>query len=59
MLLQGAEEREVDVMMRVVAMDEAAIFTRRHALCQLRQDLGGRAAETLRAALEATAASGS
>ncbi|KAG2482312.1 hypothetical protein HYH03_018754 [Edaphochlamys debaryana] len=49
--LQGEAEEEVDVMARVMAMDEAAIFAKRAAVCRLREDLGRGAAEMIRRAL--------
>ncbi|GIL64583.1 hypothetical protein Vafri_18474 [Volvox africanus] len=57
--VQRPGEREVDVMARVIALDDAAIFARRRALCQLRQALGQQAAAMLREALQDVSGSSS
>ncbi|EFJ50229.1 hypothetical protein VOLCADRAFT_104053 [Volvox carteri f. nagariensis] len=49
--LQRPGEREVDVMMRILSMEDDVIFNRRRALCQLRQELGKLAAAVLNEAL--------
>ncbi|KAG2498446.1 hypothetical protein HYH03_003703 [Edaphochlamys debaryana] len=50
--LQGEGEGEVDVMVRVLAMDDAALFAKRSALCKLREEMARRSAQVIREALE-------
>ncbi|KAG2499815.1 hypothetical protein HYH03_002108 [Edaphochlamys debaryana] len=50
--LQGEGEAEVDVMVRVLALDEAAVLAKRAAVCRLREEMGRRAAAVVRGALE-------